>query len=218
MFTLGVSVLWTVAGLHQISDLPIVAFALTGYSTVLLWRNMPSRCIGAVTPNSSLMYHRNVRVIDIYLSRLALETIGATMSLVILSVAFVGFELIRPPENVLLVAWGWFLTAWFGSALAILFGAWSENTEVIEKVWHPMSYFLFPLSGAAFLVDALPPQFRDAMLWLPMVHCTEIIRDGFFGSKFTAHYDSGYLIMVNLALLALALSLERKVSRELVLE
>mgnify|MGYP003287754068 CR=1 FL=1 len=32
-------------------NFPIAAFALSGYSTVLLWRNMPTRCISAVEPN-----------------------------------------------------------------------------------------------------------------------------------------------------------------------
>ncbi|MEY4850610.1 MAG: hypothetical protein RLZZ331_1614, partial [Pseudomonadota bacterium] len=80
LFTLGITTLWTVAGLHQVSDLPIAAFALTGYSTVLLWRNMPNRCIGAIAPNSALMYHRNVRIMDIYIARIALEAMGATTS------------------------------------------------------------------------------------------------------------------------------------------
>ncbi len=48
LFTLGVAALWTAAKAYQGSNLPIVAFALTGYSSVLLWRNMPGRCIGAL--------------------------------------------------------------------------------------------------------------------------------------------------------------------------
>jgi ABC-2 type transport system permease protein/capsular polysaccharide transport system permease protein len=67
LFTLGVTALWTATKAVHGSDLPIVAFAVTGYSSVLLWRNMPSRCINAVTPNLSLLYHRNVRPLDIYL-------------------------------------------------------------------------------------------------------------------------------------------------------
>ena len=47
MFTLGVTLLWTATKSVHGSDLPITAFALTGYSSVLLWRNMPGRCIGA---------------------------------------------------------------------------------------------------------------------------------------------------------------------------
>ena len=79
MFTLGVTALWTLAGASHGSNLPIVAFALTGYSSVLLWRNMPARCIGSIGPNLALMYHRNVKVVDIFAARLLLEAAGVTM-------------------------------------------------------------------------------------------------------------------------------------------
>lgn len=218
LFTLGVAALWTIAGMHHGSDLPIIAFALTGYSTVLLWRNMPNRCVGSVMPNSALMYHRNVRVIDIFLSRVALEGIGATMSFVTLSLVFIFLEWMAPPEDALKVVQAWLLTAWFGAAFAMLLGAWSEKSEIIEKLWHPAAYLLFPLSGAAYLVDALPKDFQNAVLWLPMVHATEMVREGYFGSKIVAHYDVGYLVMCNMILTVLALALERIVSRDFVPE
>ena len=44
IFTLGVTALWAGFGLHKHSALPIVAFGVTGYSSVLLWRNCASRC------------------------------------------------------------------------------------------------------------------------------------------------------------------------------
>ena len=164
LFTLGVTALWTFAGLHHGSDLPITAFALTGYSTVLLWRNMPTRCVGAVTPNSSLMYHRNVRVIDIYLSRIMLEAMGATISFTLLGLVFISIGWISPPEDLLLVVEGWLLTAWFGASFATLLGAGSEKSELIEKFWHPAAYLLFPLSGSAFLVDAMPKESKKPVI------------------------------------------------------
>lgn len=218
LFTLGVTALWNLAGLHHGSDLPITAFALTGYSAVLLWRNMPNRCVAAVAPNSALMYHRNVRIIDIFLSRIALEAIGATMSFVALAVIFNFFDLMGPPEDALKVVAAWLLTAWFGAGLGILLGAWSEKSDIIDKLWHPAAYLLFPLSGAAFLVDALPPNFQEAVLWLPMVHGTEMVRDGYFGSRIVAHYDVGYLVMCNMLLTLAGLALERIVSRDFVPE
>jgi ABC-type polysaccharide/polyol phosphate export permease len=218
LFTLGVTALWTISGLHHGSSLPITIFALTGYSTVLLWRNMISRCVGCVAPNSALMYHRNVRVFDIYLSRVALEAIGATMSFVFLSIFFVGIGTADPPEDILKMVLGWVLTAWFGAAAAILLGALSEKSEAFEKLWHPVAYILFPISGAAFLVDAMPQVFQSAVLWLPMVNGTEMIRDGYFGSTFVAHYDVGYFVKFNVILTLLAIAMERKVSREYVLE
>jgi ABC-type polysaccharide/polyol phosphate export permease len=218
LFTLGVTALWTIAGLHHGSTLPIAAFALTGYSTVLLWRNMPSRCVGAIAPNSALMYHRNVKVMDIYLSRLILEALGATISFVLLGTVLVTIGFISPPEDVLRVAQGWLLTAWFGASLAVLLGAWSERSELVEKLWHPAAYLLFPLSGAAFMVDATPKQFQDAVLWLPMVHGIEMVRDGYFGSKVNAIYDAAYLATVCTVLTVLALAMERNVSRSFVPE
>lgn len=218
LFTLGVTALWTISGMHHSSDLPITAFALTGYSAVLLWRNMPARCVGSIEPNSALMYHRNVRIIDIFVSRVMLEAIGATISFALLSVIFIMLGMINPPEDILKLMEGWFLTAWFGASLAMLLGAWSEKSEIVEKLWHPAAYLLFPLSGAAYLVDALPKVAQSAVLWLPMVHGTELIRDGYFGSKINAHYDASYMALVSMGLTLAALALERKVSKEHVLE
>ncbi|MDI1295698.1 MAG: ABC transporter permease [bacterium] len=205
-FTIGVTLLWTMAGLHHGSNLPITVFALTGYSAVLLWRNMPARAVGAIQPNLALMYHRNVRIIDIFVARLLLEGIGATMSFFILSLVFIYvFEWVDPPEDILKVILGWLSLAWFGMALATFIGALSEKSELVDKFWHPSAYLLFPLSGAAFLVDSIPPAMQKIILYIPMVHCTELIRDGYFGSKFHAIYDMNYLLLWNLALTVLAL-------------
>jgi len=218
LFTLGVTALWTATQSVHGSNLPIVAFAITGYSSVLLWRNMPGRCIGALAPNLSLLYHRNVRPIDIYISRLLLEAAGATMSFVFLTLFFGFIGWLEMPEDVLQVALAWVMLAWFGSSLAVFLGSLSESSETIEKLWHPMSYLLFPLSGAAFLVDALPKAAQDVVLWLPMVHGVEFLREGFFGSQITAHYDLRYMAIANLTLTILGLAHLRRISREVIPE
>jgi capsular polysaccharide transport system permease protein len=193
-FTVGVTTLWTITKAFHGSTLPIVAFALTGYSTVLLWRNMPSRCIHAVEPNLSLMFHRNVRVIDIFIARLLLEGGGATISFVTLGTFFAYIGWLDPPHDVLEVVGGWLLTAWFGMALAMFLGALSEKSELVDKIWHPASYLAFPLSGAAFLVDSLPPEAQKYLLYVPMVNGVEIVREGYFGNLIHAHYDLPYLL------------------------
>lgn len=218
LFTLGVTALWTLSKAVHGSDLPIVAFAITGYSAVLLWRNMPARTINAVTPNLSLLYHRNVRPIDIYLSRLILEAAGATMSFVFLVLFFWFIGWLDLPQDALQVIAAWVMLAWFGAAFALFLGALSESYESVEKLWHPASYILFPLSGAAFLVDALPQAAREVVLLLPMVHGTEFLREGYFGSKIIAHYDLGYMAVFNIILTLLGLAQIRKIGRTLVPE
>jgi len=218
MFTLGITGLWTFMGLGHGSNLPISAFALTGYSTVLLWRNMPGRAVMAISANLSLLYHRNVRPMDIFLARLMLEAASVTISFFTLAIIFTYAGWMEPPENVPKLVTAWLLTTWFGMALGLLLGSIAERSELIEKLWHPVSYLLFPLSGAAFLVEILPPAFQRTVLWLPMVHCTEFVREAFFGSKITAHYDLAYLCECNLIMTVFGLALERKLSREVATE
>ena len=214
LFTLGVTALWTLSGAQHGSELPIVAFAVTGYSSVLLWRNMPARCIGAVGPNLSLMYHRHVKVDDIYASRLLLEAGGATISFVTLSIVFISIGWMKPPEDLLKVVAAWLMLAWFGASLAVLLGSWSEQSELVDKIWHPSAYLLFPLSGAAFLVDALPSAAREFILLVPMVHAIEMLREGYFGSAIKAHYDMGYMALWCTGLSLLGLAKLRVISRQ----
>lgn len=215
MFTTGVTTLWSLAKSVHGSNLPIVAFALTGYSAVLLWRNMPARCIGAIEPNLSLMYHRNVRVIDVFLARLILEGGGATISFVTLSLFYIYIGWVEPPQDVLKVIAGWLGIAWFGSSLAIFLGALSEKTELVEKLWHPLSYLTFPLSGAAFIVDALPQGVQKYALLVPMVNGVELVREGYFGSQIRAHYDIPYLVGTSTVLTLLALAQVAVANREI---
>ncbi len=211
-FTLGVTALWSLAGAHQTSTIPIAAFALTGYSSVLLWRNMPARCIKAIEPNLALMYHRNVKVIDVFASRIVLEIAGVSASFITLGIVFTAIGWIEPPEDILKVIFGFIMLAWSGASFALLLGALNERSEIVEKLWHPMSYLLFPLSGAAFMVDWLPTAGQKYILLLPMVHGVEILREGYFGSAIHPHYDMAYMAIVNLCLLLLALSQVRVVS------
>lgn len=214
LFTTGVTILWTLSKSVHGSSLPIVAFALTGYSSVLLWRNMPSRCISAIEPNLALMYHRNVRVFDIFAARVLLEGGGATISFVTLSLFYIYVGWLEPPDDVLIVVGGWLMIAWFGASLAMFLGALAEKSEMIERLWHPVSYIAFPLSGAAFMVDALPAGAQRLILYVPMVNGVEMVREGYFGNQVRVHYDFAYMLGCCIALTLLALAQIAVVNRE----
>ena len=140
------------------------------------------------------------------------------MSFVFLGIFFSFIGWVDLPEDILKVGLGWFMIAWFGMALALLLGSLSEQYESVEKLWHPTAYILFPLSGAAFIVDALPAAAQHFVLLLPMVHGVEILREGFFGSRIVAHYDVAYMALCNTLLTALGLAQVRRIGRTVVPE
>ena len=211
LFTLGITALWMATkGLHG-STLPIVAFAVTGYSSVLLWRNCANRCAGAIAPNLALMFHRNVRVIDLFAARILLEVAGATVSLVGLSAVFIAVGWMTMPADLLRMAFGWLLLAWFGAALGILVGSLVERSELVDRLWHTLTYLMFPLSGAATMVDWLPTAAQQVVLWLPMVHGVEMLRHGYYGGLVRTYEDPGYLMLCNVVLTFVALVLARSI-------
>lgn len=218
LFTLGVTALWTLLKVSHSSSIPIVAFALTGYSTVLVWRNMPNRLNKAIEIHLGLMHHRNVRPFDIYVARLLLEIGGVTASFISLSVIFCAIGWLSPPENMLELIGGWVLIIWFGSSLAVLVASISEHSELFERLWHPVTYILIGFSGLGFVVDAMPKAAQKYLLLVPMVNCTEIIRDGYFGSLFTAHYSVAYIVIWNCVLSFLAMVGVRSLSKGVTLQ
>lgn len=201
-----ITAIWTATRAIHNSDIPIVAFALTGYSSVLLWRNLPSRCIGAGKTNQTLLHHRFVKILDIFIARILLEQGAVSTSFVVLGLVMGLLGWLNPPEDYLQVLGGWLLLAWFGAGLALTLASLAARWEVIAKLWTPLSVVLFPISGAAFMVSALPPQAREIALYLPMIHGVEYLREGFFGTAIAAQYDLFYLTLWNLGLTLFGLS------------
>jgi capsular polysaccharide transport system permease protein len=214
LFTLGVTTLWSAAGLaHGGTGIPIVAFAVTGYSSVLMWRNATSQCSGGIEQNKPLLFHRSVLVIDVFLTRIALEVIGASSSFIVLASLFIFIGWMPVPDNLLTVLAGWFMLAWFGGSLALLVGAGTAFSPIVHRLWHPISYLLFPMSGAAFMVEWMPKKLQDVVLYLPMVHGVELLRQGYFGNVVRTHYDIAYMAECCVVLTLCGLYVVREASR-----
>ena len=213
LFTGVVTALWTATLSMHGSTLPIEVFALTGYSSLILWRNMPARCMGALESNKSLLFHRQVQIPDVFLARILLEFLATSTSFVILGILLWAAELVMIPEDALEILGGWLLLGWFAGSLALTLSGLAVKFEVVRKLWPPMTYVLAPLAGTAFIADALPSAAREIMLYLPMLNCVEIIREGWFGTKITAHYYVSYVIIFNLVLMFVGFALIRQAGK-----
>ena len=194
IFTVGVATLWYFLRTTHGSDLQIIPFAVIGYSTVLLWRNSANRVGHAVEANTGLLYHRNVKVLDVFLARIILEVIGATISFVVLSIFFMAIGQMGIPDDFLLMLTGWFLEIWFSIVLGLTVGGLFELTEVIDRLWHAFTYLLFPLSGAAFFVYWLPAPMQKLVLYVPMVHFSEMIKHGYYGNLIPTYESISYIL------------------------
>lgn len=218
MFTVGVAVLFTFFMSHEgkNSNIPVAAFALTGYSTIMLWRGMTGRLLGAVKSNKGLLYHRNVKVIDLCFSRALIETVACGTSLVFVTFIFLSLGIISVPDDPLKAFFGFFFYAWFSFNIACIFAYAFSVSEVVERISHVALYLAIPLMGGFYMVSWMPDNVQQFLLMSPLVNAIELLREGFFGTNSGAQYSISYLVEVNLPLTLLGLILLRKIKRQLI--
>lgn len=213
MITMFIVVMWKFMRADQVSSLNIVAFVLTGYPMAMMWRNASNRAIGAISGNMSLLYHRNVRVLDTILARVLLEVAGATIAQIAIMAILLAMRWIEWPVDIFYMLLAWLLMALFALGLGLLICSIAFKFDAFGKLWGTFSFVMLPLSGAFFFVSTLPQQAQEYVLWIPMVHGTEMFRQGYFGGSMLTMENPWYLLLCDLVLLFIGLAMVAKFSK-----
>lgn len=211
MFTVGIIVLRSLVIRNtQPQEFPLAGFLLTGYLSFILFRNITNRLSKGVSSNLGLLYHSNVKIIDILLSRFILEFCGLSGAFIFLSFVFIYFNLIDVPDSIMWSIVGWLFIAWFSLVFGIVIAYLQEASKLFERIWSLILLALLPFSGVFFMVSWMPKEYQDLILWFPLVNGIELLREGFLGEKTQAMYSISYLIFSNLSIMLLGLILIKK--------
>lgn len=213
-FSVGITILWTYMQFSK-GAIPVSGFALTGYSSLVLWRNTVNRMTSVASSNKGLLYHQQVKILDIVLARTILEFAGVTTSFVLLTIVFQQLNLIQMPVDPLTAITGWCYLTWFVFAAGMIAAYLGAASEFFDRVWHVALYLTLPFTGAFAMMAWLPQEAQTILLFSPMVNAVEMLREGYFGSGVNAMYSIQYLVEVNAALTLLGLLLIRKIRRGL---
>ncbi|OCG42223.1 sugar ABC transporter permease [Gilliamella sp. Fer2-1] len=205
--TFLISLMWFFFKINHVSNLNIVAFVLTGYPMAMMWRNASSRAKGSVTANQALLYHRNIKILDLVYARVFLEMIGASAAQVFVILLFTFVGLIAMPYDPFYMLCAWGLMSWFSLGLGLIIFVLSAKYEVFNKMWSTLSFILMPLSGAFFWIDTFPGNIQEILLYIPPVNGTEMFRSGYFGPSVITHYNVNYLVLCNIVLLFVGLTM-----------
>ncbi|AWX15656.1 sugar ABC transporter permease [Mergibacter septicus] len=213
LFTLVIVLMWKFFRANHYSTLNIIAFVITGYPMAMMWRNTSNRVIGAISANISLLYHRNVRVLDTLVSRMLLEIAGATIAQIVIMAVLMLVGWINLPVDVFEMLLAWLLMAFFAIGLGLIISSIVYYFEAFGKIWGTLSFVMLPLSGAFFFVNSFPPKIQQYLLYLPMVNGTEMFRDGYFGHSVTTHFDPMFILKCDLIMLFIGLVLVKRFSK-----
>lgn len=205
MLALAISALHSASGHHLPNGISTFVFSVMGYVPYFMFRAIVNRASGAIQANLTLMFHRQVKLVDVLIARSLLEAGSCTGVIVVILLVF-GAVMGEWPANPLLLGYAMLLSALIGHGLAMLVAVITARAESLDRLVHAFTYILMPLSGAFFMVDILPPETRELFLWVPLPHIHEALRASFFGDRIVSHYDLAYATswVVGLNLLGLA--------------
>lgn len=164
-------------------------FLATGIIPFLLFREMVTRGMTAITSNQSLFSYRQVKPLDTLVARFILEIViySAVFLVFMAGAGWLGFDVsVGDPLTLLLVflALGLFGLG-LGALACVLNTALPDAAQVVPIILRPL-YFI---SGIFFSVEAIPAEYRGWLLWNPVLHALEIIRGAWFHAIDT-HYGS----------------------------
>ncbi len=194
----------------------IFAFWVLGYIPFFLFRAVVNRAPVAIVSNQSLLYHRRVTILDVMVARNLLDgaaVMGAMLGFVLVVGTMTGTWPVEPAKIVA----GMVLMLGLAHGLSLLIAAGAVYTEMFDRMTHLVTYLSMPLLGSFYMVFWLPTELQKMALWIPTVHCFELIRDGQFGTQVPTHYDIGYLLTCIAVVNLFGMAALRKARADLVL-
>jgi capsular polysaccharide transport system permease protein len=218
LFAVLVGLLWRAIKGPFEYGVDIIAFVVSGYIPLVLFRSSVSRAVSSFAANSSLLYHRQIKVLDLILVRFAIELIGHSMAYLFVVITLYQFGFFPWPYDLSYVLLGWGYYAIFTFAAVLVIAPLSEMSDVIEKLIPVTTYLMVPFSGTFYIVGSLYEDVATVVLYSPPVHGMEMMRYGVFGPSIDPQYDYVYPLAVSLPLILLGLIMTRIVRRRLVIE
>jgi capsular polysaccharide transport system permease protein len=218
LFAVLVGIVWRFMKGPEEHGVSVVAFVASGYIPLTLFRNAVGRSVRVFSVNGSLMYHRQIKVLDFIFVRFLIEMIGAMMAYLFIGTLLILLNEFPVPADLGAFFTGWFLYCLFSFSLCLVLAPLSEMSDVLEKFMPVTIYIMIPFSGTFAMVSWLTPEAQNAMYYSPFVHAMELMRQGIFGGRVDAHYDIAVPLGASLVAALIGLGLCRRIRRHLVVE
>jgi capsular polysaccharide transport system permease protein len=128
-----VGVLWHFTHGATEHGISVIAFVATGYIPITLFRHGVARSMACFTVNQSLLYHRQIKIVDFILARFIIEILGGMMAYLFMAVVLIGFGEFPMPADIGLLIAGWLLYAYFCFGVCLIIAPLSVVSEAIHS-------------------------------------------------------------------------------------
>lgn len=189
--------------------MPFPLFLMLGYVPFQLFSKLLSQGAAAVNANQGLFNYRQVRPIDAILARTLLEMILFSSVIMIFMTVFwwFGFDAAIGDPTKLVLAFS--LLSMFGGGIGMILCVGELRVPELGKIIPLLTRPLFFISGIFFSINDIPGEYQHYLLWNPMLHAIELMRNACYPSYNTESVSMEYLAFVALVTVFFGLALYR---------
>jgi capsular polysaccharide transport system permease protein len=196
VFALPVLGMWSLIRGRIEHGVPVLALLWSGYLPLLLFRHIGGRMLLFVRVNAGLLYHRQVTILDLFIARALLEVLSNIAAVIFSFLLLFALGVLDWPRDPPMFYIGYFYMIWWSVAVGLIIGGLSERSDLVEKIWMPISYMYMAVSGFFYLADWLPHSVRGWALLQPSLQSYEMLRAGLFGHTIRTYGDPVYVSFV----------------------
>ena len=210
-YLIALSIVFTYMHAHAPFGNSMPLFFALGILPFSLFRNLSNQLGAAFEANQALLSFPIVKEIDAVIARGVLEI--ATMLVVVTIVLFIIYTLgdVPPPNNLMKMMASFAGLSMFGFGLglcnAVIISKISSWRNLFQMMTAPMLF----LSGIFYSLESLPTKVQKILIWNPVIHGVEGMRDGYFLNYRASNIDLAYLYAWGLALILIGLAAERAI-------
>jgi capsular polysaccharide transport system permease protein len=192
----------------------LLLFLITGVMPYFLFTHLVGRIMSAIRVALPMLPLGAVGVIDVAIAQLVLET----LIIVVVGAAVLGGDWLSgnrtaSPYDTLQLTLSVLAIALLGFGVGIFNACVVLFASAYRLVWTLIARSLIFFSSVFYVVETLPPDFRDWLWWNPLLHGVIWFRVGIFEGYPTDTLSYTYMLGFALAATLLGLSLETLVRR-----
>jgi capsular polysaccharide transport system permease protein len=192
----------------------IIMFFVVGYLPFLMFRSLATRLTKVIDAGDGLLTFPVIKPPDILFAKIVLEVSAMTVVTFLIFVGIAFFDEPRVPDDPLSLMAALCTIIILGSGLGIINSVIIIFVSSWDRIFPVLFRLLYVISGVYWVTDRLPPFIRDIVVWSPINHCIEWVRQAFFVGYVCNSLDRSYPLLLGLILIVVGLSAERALRRK----
>lgn len=159
-----------------VSGIEFEIFLVNGMIPFFMFRTGVTQAMSAVQSNRGLFTYKPVKPVDAVIARNLLEFLLKFIAYVAFSAAFIwfGYHVSFDQIPQLICYWGLLFVFMLGMSLIFMIIASVSNE--IQKIISVFFLVIYLLSGILYPISIIPIQYREYLLWNPLIHIFELMR------------------------------------------